>query len=417
MKDKLILDTAIVFLGTSLGGVFNLIYHLVTVRLLTPQNYGTFNALISVIMFGSMAIAPLFPTLTRFFTEYITKKEFISLVTVFKKLINRLLILGVAIFLFFVIFSPCLGDFLNTKGIYVFSCGIVIVLSLLSPLIMSLLRSFQEFKYFSSIVILSPLGKLIIGTIFMFLGFEVLGGLSGFLAYPVVILIMGMFFILNIFRAKEIYFSKDNISHHIELLPIYKYFFPVALAMFSFTLLTNIDVILVKHFFSSLDAGYYSIAQMVGKIFLYLPAALAIVIFPKTTAAYVSNSHSHKILYKSLLLAGFICIIGVMLCFLFPNFVLSILTAKSNPVSIRLVGLFSLAMSFYALVWIIVNYLLAIHNLRFVIPFIILSILETVFIYLYHPNLSFVLWVFLSFSIITFLMAFFVGVKKRLKVR
>jgi len=75
LKDEMILHSAIVFFGTSMAGVFQLLYHLASVRILSPQDYGTFNTLLSFIMFTSMAYYPLTTTLTRFFTEYIAKKE------------------------------------------------------------------------------------------------------------------------------------------------------------------------------------------------------------------------------------------------------------------------------------------------------------------------------------------------------
>jgi O-antigen/teichoic acid export membrane protein len=178
-------------------------------------------------------------------------------------------------------------------------------------------------------------------------------------------------------------------------------------ALMSFAILTNVDVILVKHFFSALDAGYYSIAQLAGKIFLFLPSALAIVISPKSTTAYVTNSNSHKILYKSLLLAAVLCGIGIVVCFLFPDFVLFILSGKSNNISISLIGLFSLAMSFYALEWIVINYLLAVHSIKFALPLLCLAVLKSVIIYSYHPDLISILYILLTFSVITFLLTLY----------
>lgn len=411
-KDKFILDTAIVFVGASLVGFFNLLYHLISVRLLAPQDYGTFNALISLIMFASMTFSPLGTALTRFFTEYITKRDFATLTSIFMKLIKRLLIAGVLAFLFFFVISPPLARFLKTQIIYTIICGGIIALSLFSLPVPSLFQSLQKFKTYSFIGIFSTFGKLIFGAFLMFLGWGVLGGLLGFLIAPILIILVTLFFIPNIFK-KEIGYTYNQVSVKASLIPIYKYFPPVSIAILSFTLLTNIDVVLVKHFFSPLDAGYYSIAQMVGKILLFLPSALAIVIFPKSTASYVNNSHSNKLLYKSLVLAGLLCGITSIFCFLFPDFILSILTAKSNPASSGLVGLFSLAMSFYALLWITVNFLLATHNLKFVLPLLFIAILETIFIYNYHSTLIVVLYILLIFSFISFFVSLFCGKKSK----
>ena len=91
LKDDLVKHTAIVFLGTSLAGFFGLLYHLVSVRLLTPEDYGTFNALISLVMFASMTVSPFGTSLTRFFTEYIARKDFALFLATFRKIIKHLL--------------------------------------------------------------------------------------------------------------------------------------------------------------------------------------------------------------------------------------------------------------------------------------------------------------------------------------
>jgi len=209
---------------------------------------------------------------------------------------------------------------------------------------------------------------------------------------------LALFFVPRIFKKHQADLDTHN-EQVVSLAPIYKYFLPVSLAMISFTILTNIDVILVKHFFSPLKAGYYSIAQMVGKIFLFLPSALAVVIFPKSTEAYINQTHSQRILYKSLLMASIFCGIGIILCFSFPDFILKILTSKPNQVSSNLVGLFSLTMSFYACLWIVINFSLATHNLKFVLPISCIAILEAITIYFYHPTLKSILGIMLFFSL------------------
>ena len=404
-KDELILHTVIVFLGTSLTGFFNLVYHLVSVRLLSLEDYGTFNVLVSFVMFTSMAISPLRTALTRFFTEYIAKKEIAKLAATVRELTKRLLFFSVAIFFSLGFTSSVLARFLKTDPVYIVICGAIVALSLVSLLCPSVFQSFQKFKTYSFIGITSSLGKLLVGFVLMALGYGVLGGLSGFLVVPLLTIFVSFFFILNFWKTLDV--SKTMLPF-VSLVPIYKYFFPVSLILFSFTFLTSIDVLLVKHFFSPLETGYYSVAQMVGKIALFLPSALAIVIFPKSTKAYVSNECPLKFLYKSLYLAGSCCLVVVSVSFLFPEIVLKVLTGKANPVSSSLVGLFSVVMSFYALTWIVINFTIATHNLRLLLPFLLLAGLEAIAIYNCHPSLSMVVYILLFFGIVSLAMSLLV---------
>ena len=103
-KDKLVFDIAIVFWGTSLAGFITLLYHLVSVRLLNLEDYGTLNALISLMTFASMAIFPLTTTLTRFFTEYLIKKDFDLMTSIFFKFLKKLILFASSLLLLFVIF-------------------------------------------------------------------------------------------------------------------------------------------------------------------------------------------------------------------------------------------------------------------------------------------------------------------------
>ena len=407
-KDDLIFHTAIVFCGTTLAGVCSLFYHLASVRLLTPEDYGTLNALISLTMFAPIAISPLGTILPRFFTEYITKKDFTTLRFVLSKLAKRLIIAAVLIFILLLLGSSFLADFLKTKSIYVIAVAVIISFSFISLLFLPLFQSFQRFKLFSFIGFTSAFSKLIVGALLMFLGWGIVGGLSGFFASHIVIILISLLFMPGIFKEK---IGGTNTVANLSksLIPIYKYCFPVSIVMISFTILTSVDVILVKHFFSPLDAGYYSIAQMVGKIALFLPSALAIVILPKSTKAYVSNIQPHKFLYKSLFIGGGCCLGFIAFSLLFPDLLLNVLTGKLNPTSKSLVGLFSIAMSFYALCWIIINFLLATHNLRFVLPLFIISILEALSIYFYHTSLTLILWILLAYSIIAFLVNLFIA--------
>lgn len=400
-RHELVIDTVVVFLGNIVAAAFSLFYHIVCVRMLTEEDYGTFNALISFVMFSGVAISPLYMTLTRYFTEYITKKDFSVLIAIFVKIIRRLFIAAAAVFLLILAIAPNFAEFLKTQALYVIICGGIMALTLLCLPFHAIIWSFQRFKAYSFVWVAASLGKLVLGSILIYLGWRILGGLSGFLAGPILIILTALIFIPNIFH-QEI--GRIDIRDHaaVSLVPIYRYSFSAFITMLSFALLTSIDVIFVKHFFTPLDAGYYSIGHMVGKAVFFLPHALAIAIFPKCTEAFVYNRSSLKLLYKSLLLGGVCCLFIACLAFIFPDNILRILTGKVNPVSSSIVGLLSMAMGFYALLWITISFLMATHNLKFVLPLLLLAVFEAIFIYNWHPTLIAVVSTLLVFSVISF---------------
>jgi len=407
-KDDLIVHTVIVFIAGILVGGVNLLYHIMCVRLLSIENYGTFNAIVSFIMFTSMTFSPLGATLTRFFTEHITRKDFSVLALIFETVIKRLIILGIVIFGIVFLLSGQIAQFLKTERIYILFAGATIALSIFSIPLPSLLQSFQKFKSYSSISIAAALGKLGFGYLFIMLGWGILGGMGGFFVSFVITILIALCFLSGIYR-DQIGKVNRNIDFRGKLIPVYKYFVPVSITLFSFTLMTNIDVVLVKHLFSSLDAGYYSVAQMVGKVALFLPSALAVVLLPKSTAENTKKGQPLKLLRKSLALAALFCSTFIVFVFLYPDFILKVLIGKTNPISLSLIGYFAITMSFYALAWIIINFLLGMHNTKCVVPLAILPIAQGATIYYYHPDLQSVLFIMLAYGAILFLSLFFIA--------
>jgi O-antigen/teichoic acid export membrane protein len=58
---------------------------------------------------------------------------------------------------------------------------------------------------------------------------------------------------------------------------------PALIALIAFASLTNTDVLAAKTLLSAHDAGLYASAALLGKIALYAPSALALVLLPKVT--------------------------------------------------------------------------------------------------------------------------------------
>jgi O-antigen/teichoic acid export membrane protein len=127
----------------------------------------------------------------------------------------------------------------------------------------------------------------------------------------------------------------------------------------AFGLMTNLDAIFVKRFYSPEIAGDYAPVVTLAKISLFLPWALGIVLFPKVTQRQATGRDPRPILWMSLAaaLAPGLALSTVYL--LFPQLVVSRVFANGyhNPGAV--LGLASLAATFYAGANIWLNYALS----------------------------------------------------------
>jgi O-antigen/teichoic acid export membrane protein len=146
-------------------------------------------------------------------------------------------------------------------------------------------------------------------------------------------------------------------------------------------------MVLVKYYFNPEESGVYSLAQMVGKIFLFLPGAISVVMFPRVSGLKAKNQDTNTTLKRSLLYTGILVTGAGFFYNLFPHFVLMVLTGKVYLESVSLGRLFSVSMSFFTLLFILITYLLSIKDLRFIKYLVLFTLLQIWAITLFHKTL------------------------------
>jgi len=185
-------------------------------------------------------------------------------------------------------------------------------------------------------------------------------------------------------------FTRDGSTNVIEA---YRFIVPVGLTLLCFMVLTNIDLILVKHFFTPIEAGYYSIGQMVGRIILVLPLPVVTAMFPHLFSSGDQEKKTRSMLERSLRIAAFLCGGAALCSLLFPSVIVQILSGKVYSDCLPLVGMFSVNMTFFSLTLILLYYHLSTPRRGFLCPLLLFTLMEVGLILLFHNSLVQVLTV------------------------
>ncbi|MDP8236284.1 MAG: oligosaccharide flippase family protein [Candidatus Erginobacter occultus] len=371
LRDDFIRHAGITMAGTQLAGVINLLFHLLMVRILDVVDYGVLNSLVVFTVFFGQLTAAIQPALAKFFAEELARGK-IALAAATAKRAGR-------------------------------DLGLVVAVHLPACLPPAFLQGAQKFTPLAFLNVTYALVKLLVGVGLVLVGAGVAGALSGYFFGPFLMLLAGVWLIRRYFHRRP---ASPEIASP-AMGPIYRYVVPTLLALLSFAVLTNVDITLVKAFFSPQDAGYYSVAQMVGKIILFLPAAVAVVVFPKAASLKAMNSSAIHLFHRGLKLAALLSGSATAVCWLLPETVLRILTGKTDPEIISLVGLFALAMSFYSLLWLEIFYNLSVGATRFIKFLLLAAAGQVTAICIYHPDLRTVLILLNIFGCLSFLGTFF----------
>ncbi len=407
--DQFTKNIIIVFFGTSLLNFFSLLYQLLIAHKLSISDFAAFNALLSIFTLIYSSLGTLQFAVAKYCAEFNAQNQINKVKSLLSDLFRKTIVLSLLTLLIFWIPSVRIMHMLKISSL---SCGYLLAgllaLSWIVPVLLGGAQGMEFFAWYASGSAATGALKLVLAFIFIALGFNIAGAL-GALLVSVLSGIIIFYFPLRPFL------SLGGAKEHIEYKEILLYLFPLFTSYFCFYALVSFDMVLVRYFFMPQDSGLYALAQMLGKIFLFLPAAISIVMFPKTSALKAKNKDTAPTLKKSLLYTAVLCASAIFTYNLFPALILKLLTGKVYLESIALGRLFSISMSFFALLFILISYFLSLKDLRFIKYLILFTCLQFFAIALFHRNLLGIQLILCANAILLFCIHLVLFYKKKLK--
>lgn len=419
-SDDLIKQGSLMFLAVTIFNIFSLLYHLYMIRNLSPINYGVLNSLFSIFMIVSIPSGTLQTVVTKFISTFYAINHHERINLLLRSFVKKTSVFGLVIFSILIFGSRGISSFLQISSpLLIVILGVITFFSIILPLTQGGLQGLQRFRYLGLTMIVNGSLKLLFGIIFVSVGFGVIGAMSALAISTFIALLLSFIMLASVLPKplalipESLRLKSNSPDPETNFSEVYRYFYPVATVFLCFMLLTNIDVVLVKHFFKPLEAGYYSIAQMVGKIILFLPVAITLVMFPKTSELHAQAKATSHLLKKSLLYVGALCGTAALICLLFPGLIIRLLSGEEYLHCIPLARIFSVSMVFFALVYVLLFYHLSIHRLGFIYSLVLLTVLQILAIILFHQSLSQVLYIMCGNAILLFVINFYLAFKRK----
>jgi O-antigen/teichoic acid export membrane protein len=397
---------SILFLATAMGNVFNMLYHIVMVRVLSPEEYGILNALFACILFFSLPTGNIQITVTRFVARYHGLESKLAIKKILRGMFIRILFLTLVVGGGILLLAPHMMAFLKLHNIspVIYMAGVVSV-SLLVPVPLAGLHGLQKFLSLGLTLILTHFSKFVLAVIFLYLGWGVNGALNSIICANLLCIAIAVPILKKSLKGLD--FKGENIPD-VNFKEIYIYILPVSVATLTFMLVTNLDVILVKHFFEPLQAGFYSIAQVIGRMILFLPMGICMVMFPKVVYSQVRNEDTIAHFKHSMIFSAVLVGIGSMIIFLFPALVLKIFAGKIYPQCLPLIRRFAISMALFSLNFNFLLYFLSTTRWKYVVSVLIFPALEAIAISMWHPSLTKVLDIVICLAFIILMVNIFV---------
>ena len=166
-------------------------------------------------------------------------------------------------------------------------------------------------------------------------------------------------------------------------------FFGVTIAYeLSQILINNSDVLLVKHFFSTHDAGLYAALAMIGRVVYFGTWSVVMVLFPTVIERQRKGLPTARLFGGSLALVGGIAAVIVAACFLFPDLIVGVLFGSQYAAIGGHLWLYAAATALFALANVFVYYHLSFNRRGPVVLTGLAGLLQVGLIWWWHSSLA-----------------------------
>ncbi|HEY3419544.1 MAG TPA: hypothetical protein VGK23_03245 [Methanomassiliicoccales archaeon] len=369
--------------ATLIGGGCDYLFQYFMSGTMTPANFSELSALLSMFY---LAIAPA-QVMSTFLVKQTSRLNVQGRKNEIAWLIRKTILYGtmtgVAIAVGMFLLLPEISSFIylsSTFPVFLLMAGVII--SLISPVGYGTSQGLERFRLNALYGITGPITKLGIGIVLVFVGYGIMGALGGVLIGLILALTAALYSIRDLFR-----FEPLPIPHP-ELTKMRGSLLHVIVAVTCLTIMVNVDIILARQYLDQNTAGLYAVCSLLGKIILFLPSSINIVIYPKLAAAHAKRSGTVGMMRLSVLIALAVTGVVVASYFLFPNEILRLLYGGDKYIGAAAgLGILGLAMALLGIANLFMNYGLAIDSRVYLAIMVFFTALQVALIVMFHDSL------------------------------
>ena len=357
----------------------NYLYNLILGRVLGPSEFADAAVLITFLLVLSFA-AMTFQLVTAKFSVLFEHDIFKSFVS---KIYKSALLAGVIAGLLIIVFANPLQNVFNTSSsnmFIVFGCGVPLYF------LMSVNRGvFQGKKAFKALSITyqsEMLSRLLIT-----LGLILIFNIQSAVVIAVGILASFVFGLIPFKRPSMVSKSPLTLTKtHAK--DIKKFFIITAFYELTQIIINNSDILLVKHYFESYEAGLYASLALIGRMVYFIAWMFVMLLLPTVVQLKKDGKETAPTLFKYM---GYIVIISVciiMVCLSFPETIITLLFGNDYIAMAPLLWKYAIATSMFAISNIFAYYYLSLDTYIPVVISGVFGMLQMVLVIFYHDSLE-----------------------------
>jgi O-antigen/teichoic acid export membrane protein len=353
---------AIMLVGVAVVNVGNYVFHLIAARDLGPSDYGDLVALLTLSSLVCLPLTALQVVISRYVAHFTARGEPAAANRVNRRVAGGTIAFGLLSLVLIAALAPLIERWLSiASGWAILLIAALTVPSALTPVVWGVAQGLQRFTLLASSMAVGSVARIVPLLVFVAIGLSTpaavtatLIGMAASLVLPLVPL-RGWF--ANV--------PTDGAAAEASAAQLLRTSAPVMVALVAFTSLTQSDVLAANATLSDTASGVYGAASLIGRVVLYLPAAIVAVLLPKVAARSASDRPALDILGLSLIATFLFCALSTVVYGALPGTIVRVAFGAKYAGASDLLLPFGFAMTALAVINVLLYYHLGRGQHRF----------------------------------------------------
>lgn len=389
LKSPTLIGTFFVTLGVFVGSIFSYLLQIGLGNLLTIEDFGLFNAFLSLLTIFSIPAGAISVALIKKVSELLAKNDLATLHKLFWSFSKISLVFGLFLSALFVALNNAVSSYLKvTQPSLIFVFSGVLALSFINTAPLSYLQGLLRFKAYAFIALASQFLRLIIPMGLVYAGYRVAGAYGGFIIVSLLTFLLSYLLLKKNLGARFPSVNANPVAMKVIYKSILAFSVPVLLINSGVALLNNIDIIMVKHYFDPYQAGIYAGLITMCKVFLFGASIVQTVMFPQISHLYALGADYKNRFFKFLLLQLIVIGTGLAVFVFFPSLINSLMFGGKFVESVPYIPSFALFVSLYIVITFLSMFLLAVSKTRAYLVILPACVIQYILIANFHQSLA-----------------------------
>ena len=378
-------SSTLIISSLGVNGV-NYLFHLMSARMLSIENYGIFQTILSFVGILTVVTVLVRLQLTRKLASYVKEKKysFASSVTYVTSIMAFLAITGIYLLvLLFNLLAPHIESQLLDNSFVIY---LLTLLTILTAINRAVMRAYLSFLSLAVSANLQSIFRLAAVALLLLSGFKLQGAFLGTIAALIFIYLVSFWQL-----GKKLYPLNFDIPFKKNIRFPTKETLSTTLGFLGLTSLISSDLILIQHFLPH-EAGFYAGMMLFGKVIILFTTPFSAVLFP----ALIHSKEQVKTnrLFRLSFLLVTSSSVGIFLSYLlFAQQIIPLVLSPSYLVIAPLLPLYALVVMLYSISYLLVNGFLALKQYTPCFISLAVAILQIVSISVFHEDIKQVIYI------------------------